>query len=507
MKKRISIIFGLGMLLSIFSVPNISTAQDEGEEDRSIDDEVFYNILVDRYNNGRQAPSEQVDTDDPYTYNGGDIQGITDRLEDIDEAGFTSISISPIMENKEKSYHGYLVEDYFSVEEEFGDMDDLHTLIEEAHDKDIRVILEMDLHYVAETSPLVEEHSSWFEEVEEETVPATEWLDEAKAFDDSKQEVQEYIKKIADFWKEEADIDGYNIHGAEQMDTDFLTSLTEKWKKDNPEFYILATSLDEKEDMDDLQDIDAIDAVSNIDMFEAFNDTLTKPDQPISHLYETWESSDNDKSLLYVDTITTPRFSNNFADHGRTAETTWDLALAYLYFTPGVPMIYQGSEIPMYGPGYPENQYLADFTSSNPDLEDQFSKMAAVRDEFAPLRKGDIELLDSDEGFSLFKRSYEGEDVYVGINNDDESRVIDIDGLGEDVQLKGLLQDDTVRQQENGKLSVGLERESQEVYIVEKDQGFNWVFIGFVAGVLLLFVVGVIGLKVKQNKREKNAEK
>lgn len=507
MKKKLSVVLGLGILLSIFSIPSVSTAQDEGEEERTIDDEIVYNILVDRFNNGRQASSEQVDVDDPYTYNGGDIQGITDRLEEIDEAGFTSISISPIMENKEASYHGYLVEDYFSVEEEFGDMDDLQKLIEEAHDKDIQVILELDLHYVAETNPLVEEESSWFKEVDAESVSATEWLDDAAAFDDSKKEVQDYLGKVADFWMDETDIDGFNIHAAEQMDKDFLSMITSEWKKSNPEFYVLATALDQKEEIDDLATIDSIDAVSNVDMFEAFNDTLTKPDEPISDLYETWESGNNKKGLLYVDTITTARFSNNFADNGRNAETTWDLALAYLYFTPGVPMIYQGSEVPTYGPGYPENQYLVDFTSSNPDLEDQFSKMASVRKEFAPLRKGDFELLGSDKGFSLFKRSYEGEDVYVAINNDDESRAVDIDGLGEDVQLKGLLQDDTIRQRENGKLSIGLERESQEVYIVEKDQGLNWIFIGFVLGVLFLFVFFVIGLKVKQRKREKQMKK
>src|SRR5699024_5165148 len=221
MKKKLADVLGLGILLSIFSIPSVSTAQDEGQEERTIDDEIVYNILVDRFNNGRQASSEQVEVDDPYTSKGGDIQGITDRLEEIDEAGFTSISISPIMENKEASYHGYLVEDYFSVEEEFGDMDDLQKLIEEAHDKDIQVILELDLHYVAETNPLVEEESSWFKEVDAESVSATEWLDDAAAFDDSKKEVQDYLGKVADFWMDEADIDGFNIHAAEQMDKDF----------------------------------------------------------------------------------------------------------------------------------------------------------------------------------------------------------------------------------------------------------------------------------------------
>src|SRR5699024_5015854 len=174
--------------------------------------------------------------------------------------------------------------------------------------------------------------------------------------------------------------------------------------------------------------------------------------------YETCGSSHNDKELLYVDTITSPRFSNNFADHGRTAATTCDLALAYLYFSPGVPMIYQGSEIPMYGPGYPENQYLADFTSADPDLEKIFSKMASIRDQFPSLARGEIEEMATNEGLSLFKRTYENEIVYVAINNDSKSHTVEIEGeeLTDEVQLRGLLHDDTIRQSDEGKFLIGM---------------------------------------------------
>src|SRR5699024_4818699 len=156
-----------------------------------------------------------------------------------------------------------------------GDMDDLQKLIEEAHDKDIQVILELDLHYVAETNPLVEEESSWFKEVDAESVSATEWLDDAAAFDDSKKEVHDYLGKVADVWMDETDIDGINIHAPERRDKDFLSIITAEWKKSNPECYVVATALDQKEEIDDLATIDTTDAGSNVGMFEGFNDTLT----------------------------------------------------------------------------------------------------------------------------------------------------------------------------------------------------------------------------------------
>src|SRR5699024_10649973 len=140
--------------------------------------------------------------------------------------------------------------------------------------------------------------------------------------------------------------------------------------------------------------------------------------KPISKLYDVRGKDANKRDLLYVDTINTPRFSNNFAEQGRNDLTTWKLALSYLYFTPGVPIIYQGSEVPMYGPGFPENQYIVDFTSANPDLEKVFKQMAAVRKQFATLKEGDFEQVTTEEGFSLFKRTLDNETIYVGINND-----------------------------------------------------------------------------------------
>src|SRR5699024_11021680 len=117
----------------------------------------------------------------------------------------------------------------------------------------------------------------------------------------------------------------------EQADLSFIENITTAIKEENPTFYLLATTLQGEEDVADLANIETIDAVSNATMYEAFNHVLTEEDQPISEIYKTWETSNHGKDILYVDNINTSRFSNNFADNGRTAETTWNIALAYLY--------------------------------------------------------------------------------------------------------------------------------------------------------------------------------
>ena len=90
---------------------------------RPFQEEIIYDIVIDRFNNARQLPSEQVDVNDPFTYNGGDLAGITQMLDDIQQYGFTAISLSPVMENAPKGYHGYWIVDFYKVEEEFGTME------------------------------------------------------------------------------------------------------------------------------------------------------------------------------------------------------------------------------------------------------------------------------------------------------------------------------------------------------------------------------------------------
>src|SRR5699024_3436868 len=165
-KKIVTFVAIILLLLPTFTIP---TGADELP---TLNEEIIYDILVDRYNNGRQAPSNQVDVDDPYTYNAGAIKGVTNDLVSIQDLGCTTISLSPIMENASKCYHGYWIEDPVAVEEEFGTLEDLHELVDEAHSRKIKVILEFVPNYIAKSSPIVEDDDKqdWFREVTAEPI-------------------------------------------------------------------------------------------------------------------------------------------------------------------------------------------------------------------------------------------------------------------------------------------------------------------------------------------------
>src|SRR5699024_1438221 len=76
MKKMILMVMIIPLLL-------ISNKPVAAEDTTNLQEETIYNILVDRYNNGDPSLDGQKRIDDPYAYHGGDIKGITKKLDEI----------------------------------------------------------------------------------------------------------------------------------------------------------------------------------------------------------------------------------------------------------------------------------------------------------------------------------------------------------------------------------------------------------------------------------------
>jgi cyclomaltodextrinase / maltogenic alpha-amylase / neopullulanase len=498
MKKFIMVT--VAILLFTYTFPANGTA-----EDSDIQEQTIYSILVDRFNNGDQAFSEEVRLDDPYAFHGGDIKGIQLKLDELKDLGFTTISLSPIMENATDGYHGYWIEDYYTVEEQFGTMDDLKKLVKEAHKRDMKVMLELVNNYVANSNPIVTDatKSDWILPNEKADATNEPWLNQVVVLNQSNPEVQNMLIDVAKYWLEETDVDGFTLHAADQSDSGFLEKLTSELKKEKEDLYLVADVLSNKAP-DTLLQIHTIDVVENPELSNKIIEVLSHVDYPVSDIFQTWEKVGNEDGLIYVDNKVLDRFAQVAGENGRDDVNTWQLALTYLLTSPGVSSIFQGSEIPMYGAGIEETEKLVDFNSGDPDLKEVYSKILSLRTNFPALQYGDFELVESDHGMSVFKRSYQDQTMYIAINNDSVLRSVSIKELDSDLQLRGLLGDDLVRQLDNGDYKISLKRESVDVYIIEENSGINWVFVAPIVIVLVLFLTAVIYLGRKQKKRENN---
>ncbi|SEM43258.1 Glycosidase [Syntrophus gentianae] len=100
---------------------------------------IMYHILIDRFSGFTPDGALRWDTPDSV---GGNINGITAKLDYLSALGVNTLWLSPFYQNagNKDAYHGYHITDYFSVDSRFGTNDDLGILINECHKRGMRVV-------------------------------------------------------------------------------------------------------------------------------------------------------------------------------------------------------------------------------------------------------------------------------------------------------------------------------------------------------------------------------
>ncbi len=140
-----------------------------GLRDRVPSDEIIYFALPDRFANGDLANDRGglvgdrlrtgYDPSDAGFYHGGDLAGLTARLDYIQGLGATAIWLGPIYKNKpvqgaagheSAGYHGYWIVDFTDVDPHFGTKAELKTLVDAAHARGLKVYLDIITNHTAD---------------------------------------------------------------------------------------------------------------------------------------------------------------------------------------------------------------------------------------------------------------------------------------------------------------------------------------------------------------------
>ncbi len=212
-------------------------------------DAVFYEVFVRSF----------YDTDG----NGiGDFNGITQKLDYIQNLGVNALWLMPIFPSP--SYHGYDVTDYFTVNPQYGSMEDFMRLVQEAHKRGIHIIIDLVINHTSDQHP-------WFKASKDPSSPYRDWYiwraDDPKylgpwgervwhpsasggyyygifeAFmpdlNYRNPAVTDEIKKIVRFWLTDVGVDGYRLDAAKHLIEDGTkqenSTETHQWFQD--EFY------------------------------------------------------------------------------------------------------------------------------------------------------------------------------------------------------------------------------------------------------------------------------
>ncbi|MFC1997695.1 glycoside hydrolase family 13 protein [Chloroflexota bacterium] len=397
---------------------------------------VFYQIFPDRFAKSSRtkhppglnfkpwgsAPEEQG-------FQGGDLYGIVDKLDYLQDLGVTALYLNPIFMSA--ANHRYHTFDYYQVDPLLGGNEALRELLDEAHQRDIRVVLDgvfnhasrgfWAFHHILETggnSPYID----WFviedwplrpyDNGKEKPMNYRAWWDmpALPEFNTDNPAVRQYIFDIARYWLEFG-IDGWRLDVPGDIDDDsFWQEFRQVVKSANPDAYICGEIWTDASRW--LQG-DQFDAVMNYlitsplvsffggktlqKKYSHENLNLRPIDGPtfaedIETMYDLYDWEINYAQMNMLDSHDMARAL--WIMGGDTAALK--LCITAMMTLPGAPCIYYAAEIGLSAAGDPycrEAFPWEDQASWDQDLLAHYKKAIALRNKFPVLRTGSFQTL------------------------------------------------------------------------------------------------------------------
>ncbi|SHH39148.1 glycoside hydrolase family 13 protein [Virgibacillus chiguensis] len=352
-------------------------------------DTIWYQIFPERFANGDKNLNPEGalpwGSTDPSTTNffGGDFQGIMNHLDHLESLGITGIYFTPIF--KAYSNHKYDTIDYMEIDPHFGDKHTFKKLVQACHDRGIRVMLDAVFNHSGYYFPPFQDvlenqaqskYKDWFHiwNFPVVTEPQANYdtfgfVASMPKLNTENQEVKDYLLKVARYWIEEFDIDGWRLDVANEVDHSFWHDFRRTVKEAKPDAYILGEIWHDS--MPWLQG-DQFDAVMNYPFTNGVIDFIAKNTiaattfkNVITKVLHMYPRNVNEVAFNLLDSHDTPRIltiANENIDR---------IKLLYLFqfsFS-GTPCIYYGDEIGMSGGHDPDCRACMEWDEENQNRE------------------------------------------------------------------------------------------------------------------------------------------
>ncbi|NWF49721.1 MAG: alpha-glucosidase C-terminal domain-containing protein [Ignavibacteriaceae bacterium] len=447
---------------------------------RTLNDNIIYCIMIDRFNNGDKSNDNPIVHDSLFTpanYQGGDLQGIVNKLEDgyFEKLGINSFWISPIVDNTNKAYrefppphryytgyHGYWPVSSNKVEEHFGDMKLVNKLVDIAHQKNMKVFWDYVAHHIHEEHWMWKDHRDWFGTFYLpngrlnlrlwDEYRLTTWFEPyMPSFDFAgSYEALEFMTDNAVWWLKVTGADGFRHDAVKHVPNEFWRLLTRKLKSEieiplNKGLYQIGESFGGIELIASYVNNGQLNAQFNFNLYDVAiptfldeNASFKLLDYQMQKSFQVFgynnlmgnimDSHDKIRYMAYAD-------GDLAINDGRAGDFAWnnppkvddpksydklELHLAYILTIPGVPIIYYGDEIGMTGASDPDNRRMMKFGDELNEYEKQtledVSKLIHIRKDHPALRYGDFLTLQADENIYAYLRSDMNERILTVVN-------------------------------------------------------------------------------------------
>ena len=454
-------------------------------------EDVLYLIMPDRFANGNPENDvvdgmreKKIDRADSFARHGGDIQGISNHLDYIADLGVTAIWLNPTQENdmESGSYHGYAITDYYQIDRRFGSNEDFCALVEKAHERNLKVVMDMIFNHCGSENYLFKDKPSkdWFNyrsnyvqtsfktvsvmdihaSAYEKKIATDGWFTSVMPdFNQRNRHVARYLIQSSIWWIEYAGINGIRQDTHPYADFDFMSQWCKEVLDEYPYFNIVGeTWLNSNVLVSYWQKDSKLAAPLNSNLptvmdfplqaliNQAFDEETGEWGGGLYKLYD-YQTQD----LVYANPMNLLTFLDNH-DTSRFAQTDemaknlkrYKQAMVFLLTTRGIPQIYYGTEILMTGDkGKGDGDLRKDFPGGwQGDTRNCFAKngrTALENEAFEFTRqllnwrkgnqvigKGSLKHYSIQNGVYVYQREFNGKSVVVIMNGTDDSKELDL---------------------------------------------------------------------------------
>ncbi len=454
-------------------------------------EDVLYLIMPDRFANGNPGNDivegmleKKIDRNDPFARHGGDLAGIANHLDYIADLGVTAIWLNPTQENDmpDGSYHGYAITDYYQIDRRFGTNEEFKTLVDQAHSKGLKVVMDMIFNHCGSENYLFRDKPSkeWFnfhsEYVQtsfktasvmdvyasqyEKKIATDGWFTQVMPdLNQRNRHVARYLIQSSIWWIEYAGINGIRQDTHPYADYDFMSQWCKEVLEEYPYFNIVGeTWLNTNVLVSYWQKDSKLAAPKNSNlptvmdfplqglMNQAFDEETTEWAGGLYKLYD-YQTQDlvyaNPMNLLtFLDNHDTSRFATT--DEKAENLTRYKQAITFLLTTRGIPQIYYGTEILMTGdkgkgdgdlrkdfPGGWQDDTTENFTANGRtamqnEAFDFTRKLLNWRKGNEVLGKGTLKHYSIQNGTYVYERKYNGRSVVVMMNGTGQAQTLNL---------------------------------------------------------------------------------
>ncbi len=449
-----------------------------------VKDTIFYQIFPDRFSKSNKLPDIGFESWDSmpthHGFKGGDLYGVIEKLDYLQDLGINAIYFNPIFSSA--SNHRYHTYDYYHVDPLLGGNNALKELIDAAHKRGIRVVLDgvfnhasrgfWQFHHVLETGA-ASPYRDWFHFDEERLNGHKHWgaypspheqkllhhddsmtaigyrawwnLPALPKFNTNTPAVREFIFDVAEYWVKFG-IDGWRLDVPAEIDDDeFWREFRRRVRAVNPEAYIVGEIWHEAQRW--LQG-DQFDAVMNYLFtaaslnffagshlnFEAINHAGGLKDR-VHRMHAKAFADEVDRILhLYREDITfaqlnlldshdMPRFLTCASGDKASLKLAW----LFLFTMPGAPCIYYGDEVGVDGGHDPDcrKSFPWDQAKWDRELLNYTKACIALRKEQDALRHGDYKRIHAEDDIMVFCRTFGHDTITIAFNASNTTKSFD----------------------------------------------------------------------------------